>query len=798
MHPDSVAICLGPCLSFKELVLMKILLHGFSTISLILSVAQAAAGDDTALARDAQSILRANCYRCHGQEGSNEGGFSYILDRQRLLAAHKIVPGHPAKSALFKRVKRGEMPPEDEKPRPSEADVATLRQWIEAGAPDFNPPKPPRKLISPAEVVQRILSDLQTVGERDRPFIRYFTLTHLYNAGWSEDELEGYRAALSKLVNSLSWGRRIVRPVPADESKTILRIDLRDYKWSETIWNNILAGYPYGVVLSTRAAHLAAAATASPLPYVRGDWFVAAASIPPLYHEVLQLPGNDRELEKLLRLDADEDIRQERVARAGFNGSGVSRSNRLIERHESSYGAYWRSYDFAGSADRKNLFAHPLGPAGTNAFEHDGGEIIFTLPNGLQGYMLVDATGNRIERGPTTIVSDPKQADRAVVNGLSCMSCHVNGIIDKSDQVRESVLKNPNAFEKKEAATILALYPAKKEFDKLLEDDRQRFTRGVAASGGRVDRDGRVIGSDPVVNLALLFEREVDGNLLAAEAGVTAETLLKALDRSPELGRVLGPLKVDGGTIQRQQVVKIFPDLVRELKVGSFISTAKVGVANKAASPATDSPSHRLAPKEIKDPLLAQALIDLKSSDMWARKKAAEQLARAEANDDRDTVAQALEPVLNDSNAATRRAAVKALGVWGTKESVPALIKVLKGDDVFARRDTLLALGKLKDQRAITPLVECLATAQTRADAANALKEMGSMSEKEVAKLLTHGDVWTRAEACKVLRDIGTQSSVPALTRVVRENNIHTRTHVAPAALEALREIKERQKERKR
>ena len=72
------------------------------------------------------------------------------------------------------------------------------------------------------------------------------------------------------------------------------------------------------------------------------------------------------------------------------------------------------------------------------------------------------------------------------------------------------------------------------------------------------------------------------------------------------------------------------------------------------------------------------------------------------------------------------------------------------------------------------------------------------MSEKEVAKLLTHGDVWTRAEACKVLRDIGTQSSVPALTRVVRENNIHTRTHVAPAALEALREIKERQKERKR
>jgi hypothetical protein len=773
---------------------MKRSLCNLSAVVIALGFSQVALGgeDDAALARQARSVLVANCYRCHGREGANEGGFSYILDRERLLVRHKIVPGQPGKSRLFRRVKSGDMPPEDEKPRPSEADVAVLRQWIEAGAPDFNAVKPQRRPISLADMVDRIRLDLEAARERDRHYLRYFTLTHLYNAGWSEDELESYRVALAKLVNSLSWGRRVVRPVAADESKTILRIDLRDYKWSPKIWDAILSTYPYGVALTTRAAGQSAEATGCRLPYVRGDWFVAAAARPPLYHDLLQVPASDRELERLLRLDAEEDITQERVARAGFNGSGVSRSNRLIERHESSYGAYWKSYDFAGSAARKNLFAHPLGPTGPDGFEHDGGEIIFTLPSGLQGYMLVDGKGNRIDRGPTAIVSDPKQPDRAVVNGLSCMSCHVQGMIPKADQVRESVLKNPRAFSKKEADTILALYPPREEFDKLLEGDRERFGRAVAATGGRVDRDGRVIGSDPVVNLALLFEREVDRGLLAAELGVKEEALLRALDESPELARSLGSLKVEGGTVQRQEVVVVFEILVRQLKIGVFISRVTVDRGSDSAPAAV---SRRAAPAEVKDAQLAQTLIDLKSSDMWARKKAAEQLALAEPTGDRDAVAQALESVLADPNTFTRQAAIKALGVWGTRDSVPALIKVVKGSDVFACRAALLALGNLKDERAVGPVVGCLASVHTRADAGKALREMGSMAEKEVAKLLRSGDIWVRAEACKVLRDIGTTASVPALQQVARENNIHTRVHVAPAALEAVREIKERQKE---
>src|SRR6185503_9031676 len=122
-----------------------------------------------------------------------------------------------------------------------------------------------------------------------------------------------------------------------------------------------------------------------------------------------------------LRMDTLENIKQERVARAGFNSSGVSRNNRLIERHESGATVYWKSYDFGGNTGRQNLFAQPTGPgANADTFLHDGGEIIFSLPNGLQAYLLVDGKGNRIDKGPVAIVSDPKQGDRQVTNGISC------------------------------------------------------------------------------------------------------------------------------------------------------------------------------------------------------------------------------------------------------------------------------------------------------------------------------------------------------------------------------------------
>src|SRR5208283_5700051 len=120
-------------------------------------------------------------------------------------------------------------------------------------------------------------------------------------------------------------------------------------------------------------------------------------------------PTSDRTLERQLQVDVQQDIEQLSVARAGFNGSGVSKNNRLIERHDAGHGAYWKTYDFADNTDRQNLFEHPLGPPpARSAFVQAGGELIFHLPNGLLGYMLVDRNGRAVERAPVDIVSDPQ------------------------------------------------------------------------------------------------------------------------------------------------------------------------------------------------------------------------------------------------------------------------------------------------------------------------------------------------------------------------------------------------------
>ena len=502
------------------------------------------------LAGQVEKILKTNCYGCHGQNGASEGGFGYVMSYDRLVATRKVTPNDPAKSKIHARMSNSEdpMPPDGVAPRPSAEDIATVKKWIEAGAPSFNKNTKGLEFIGPEAMIEIMAKDIAGAPPRDRVFLRYFTLTHLFNAGISADELASYRVGLSKLINSLSWGRTIVAPKPIDPAKTIMRIDLRDYRWSTKIWDEILFDNAFGVEYRTDAEKELRKATGTRLPYVRGDWFVHAASKPRLYHDILELPSTDRELEKLLKVEVAENIRNDRVVRAGFNGSGVSRNNRLIERHESPYGAYWKSYDFAGNAREKNIFSRPLGPGTGNVFEHNGGEIIFNLPNGLQAYLLVDAKGKRINKGPVDIVSDPKQPDRQVVNGLSCMTCHAKGMIEKDDQVRGHVQNNPSGFSEAERNKILAIYPVKDKFTTLIRADAERFRKAVEATGAPLST------TEPVAALARRFEDQLDVKLLAAEMGVTREIFLQRLDRSARFSRLVGNVKVTGGTVQRDIV----------------------------------------------------------------------------------------------------------------------------------------------------------------------------------------------------------------------------------------------------
>lgn len=533
------------------------------------------------LAKQVRQVLDTYCHSCHGQDGAAEGGFNYATDLQRLVQRRKIVPGKPEDSSLFRRVSSGKMPPPDVGRRPSEQEVQLLRQWIEAGAP-LDVTAPARPFVTEADVFQIILADLEKHPPRARRFLRYFTLHHLYNAGLSEDELQTYRLAVAKLMNSLSWHPEITRPHPADERQLVLRIDLRDFFWDATLWNRLLAEYPYAVQVENVAARIVAVQTASRLPVVRADWFLATASRAPLYYDLLQLPATAQELERQLRIDTLLNIQQERVARAGFNNSGIARNNRLIERHYAAHGAYWRTYDFEDVPaslvertnlvpDRRNLFAYPLGPGQLeNHFLHAGGEIIFNLPNGLQGFMLVNARNERINKGPVNLVSDPKRPDRAVECAVSCFGCHYTGILPKSDQIRAFVEQNQRHFSRQDIETVRALYVPEEVMRRLMEKDMARFREAVEKTGGRIT------ASEPIMLATLRYEANQDLSAVATEIGLPVEVFRQQLSAwatrahgDPEaeaISRNFGALLLPEGNVSRAVIVQAFGDLVMKLR----------------------------------------------------------------------------------------------------------------------------------------------------------------------------------------------------------------------------------------
>jgi WD40 repeat protein/mono/diheme cytochrome c family protein len=558
-------------------------------LGLLLSADAKGADEPNELVAKAQAVFKAHCYRCHGQDGAIEGGLNYVADLGKLVARKKVVPGNPSASRLFKRLDDGTMPPPEEKPRPSDAEIAAVKAWIAAGAPAGSTTER-RQLISTSDVYNRVLADLETMERRARRFQRYFTLAHLHNAGLSDEELQTYRNALNKLVNSLSWGSRIRNPVPIDPARTVFRIDLRWYVWDATIWNRILQEYPYGVLEDTTAARAATVGTLTKVPIVRADWFIATASRAPLYYDVLQLPASLTEVEKLLRVDAIQDIQQERVARLAFNGSGISRFNRILERHDSAHGMYWRTYDFdeppanLGNRldgnivpDPRNVFAFPLGPAGLAEFpfKHAGGEAIFALPNGLHAFFIASAANARLDKAPVAIVSDPKRPDRAVEAGVSCMSCHVTGILPKADQMIDHLAKNPKSFTRQEAELIRALYPGKDKALKLMEEDAKRYSEVVAKTGAKVSR------FEVVSTITVKYEADIDLDTAAAEVGLTPDALRARIADSATLRRHFGPLLAAGGTVSRQIWVQAFGDVTRELRLGTLFLATLNGATNQ-------------------------------------------------------------------------------------------------------------------------------------------------------------------------------------------------------------------------
>jgi formylglycine-generating enzyme required for sulfatase activity/mono/diheme cytochrome c family protein len=562
------------------------------------------------LSTDVEELFSTRCAECHASDVLYpEGGFGYIDDLDRLATTAKyIVPRRPDASDLYRRLESGNMPEDGDRFTPEELQV--VEQWIKSLKDEARDP------IAHSELLEAITADVAKLSTSEARRTRYLSLANLWARGVSEPELRQYKLAITKLLNSLSWAPELYVPEWVGPSNVLLRIDLGQLRradgtvWTSKQWDEILESgapgpegtiaYRYGLLSGTAAEQDLLKALAAKLPYVRADWFAFAASRPPLYHDLLGLPGPQgasSALERLLGIDVAQNIRQGRVQRAGIRQgqSGVSHHNRLIERHVIPTndrfprgGYFWLSYDFKGSAGAQQLLRRPFGPQSVTGdagdFDHDGGEIIFTLPNGMQAYLLIDGQGNRIDEGPIEIVYDERSATRkkgVIVNGVSCMNCHADGMIFADDTVRpywsETTSGRTGDLERVER-----LYPSQRELTNVFETDRDAFHRHLESLGFEVrDRASgrptvlldREFG-ESVTALAQRFERPLSLQDAAAELGMKADQFDDEFGRSNHARATLAT-----GTMAREEFQELFSEIVHDLRMGSVLVLRVEGAA---------------------------------------------------------------------------------------------------------------------------------------------------------------------------------------------------------------------------
>lgn len=557
------------------------------------------------VARRAGEVLNNFCFRCHRGEGSSAGGYAFnSRNVESMLDDGVVTPKSLDQSDIYHAMFRGRMPPRNQAglPRPSAEDIEKVKLWIEQGAAPF-PPIQRREFIPLIDVMASIFEHFQKLEPQQRSQYRYFTLTNLWNDGdIDERHLRMARAALAKALNSLSWKSDLMIPEAIDTNQTVYAVNISKLGWSKEHWNAIVAEYPYHIesdaivdggngdigerLRRIDQGMIELSGNDRQIKHLRVDWFVTIGLRPKLYHKLLYdltLPElqkrpdsevdaanprsmTDIDLERHLKIDVATNIFRSpaKARRAGFVESGISGQNRMIERHEiPSGGYYWKSYDFLKSNSRSILTEFPLGPRLDDddefSFEHDGGEIIFTLPNGLQGYLLTVARGNRLDAGPIEIVGDALKTsgNQLIVNGLSCVVCHRKGMVEPPDDV---VRESAGAFGEF-ADKVRGLYPETAEMQKIVASDSELFIGTVSnlVKPYLLEEDYNAVGDgfpvEPVGEVARWYllqpmTLETVASELYHPNSETLRILVKSDPRARQLG--IGQLRKDNGTIKRE------------------------------------------------------------------------------------------------------------------------------------------------------------------------------------------------------------------------------------------------------
>lgn len=565
-------------------------------------------GDETksSLNAEVKEILRSRCADCHGAAASSTE-FD-VLSARSLIDAEVVKAGKSEESKLLKALvtedEETRMP--KELPALSSSEIDKIRRWIADGATDFPSdvpiPKEDRRddsfsaIAGVDYVLKQILAHQRSLSSVQAKSTRYFSCNHLLTRGATRDELDLQRDALAKTVNHLTYARDPVMVEAVDgDTATVFAVDIRKLGWhhealkavgshgrlqpSINNYDMLLLEYPYAIAYEDsdtyeklKAEFMGPTQMVREIAYMRIDWFCSVATQPPLYHDLMHMPSHVLELEReIIGVNADAELTHRNVARGAVILSGVSRNNRAAERYVSPHGAYWKSIDYATNKGDENIFRDPINLHGV------GGEMIFNLPNGLHGYYLSTAAGDRLDSGPTEIVTDKFAEDKLVRNALSCIRCHDQGIKTFKDSVRPAVESMPGnlGFSRND---VLKLYPKQEELSGYFKSDGGRFMSALEKVLGHPQK------VEPLAPVTRRFlEDPITLTAAAGELGLMKTGDLGAIFRSRQFAALgLVPL-ASQSAVRRDTWEDYFDQIVRELGLGDAIVSLDANTRNDYA-----------------------------------------------------------------------------------------------------------------------------------------------------------------------------------------------------------------------
>ena len=109
-----------------------------------------------------------------------------LMEHSALIGEGTVVPDNPSASELYPCLLTAGIAnrlPLEQPELPARL-IETIRNWILAGIPDWTAPSSPsNRFISPTVIETHLMS----LTPFNHQFARYFTMTHLYNAGERTD-----------------------------------------------------------------------------------------------------------------------------------------------------------------------------------------------------------------------------------------------------------------------------------------------------------------------------------------------------------------------------------------------------------------------------------------------------------------------------------------------------------------------------------------------------------------------------------------------------------------------------------